>query len=713
MKFLKEGVYLALLTLAACGGSSDDNKKDPSSISQPSASTTVTTGVITGFGSVHVNGVKFESDQAEVTIDDRIASEDELEVGMMVTIEGSVNDDGTGVATRIKYDDDVEGIVLAVNVDEDGVGIVNVMGQSVEVNAETMFESEVASVTSLSQVDQGNVVEVSGHSDGNGVIIATYVELKALQHNGEAIEVKGIAHDVTETTLSIGELSVNIANAERSDLEGGIMDGQLIEVRSTEGFNSDNQLIASSIELENEGKAGVEAETDDEVRLQGAITTIQSENELIVDGQSVLLGDEVEIEHGTRDDLKEGTIIVAEGVLNDSGALLAEEIIVRRDSDTEFHGTVESIDPNGATVTIMGERIRMTDLTRFVDRGPEERREFGLENLVAGDEVTIRAVREGENGELVCTRMVREPKQPSTDATPGDRFDIALAAPIASIDADTITLFADVAIDISNIEVAEPLAQGDFVRVAVEQTDDGALVAAALEVIKPQDLVRIRGFVESIDEASNRFTVLGQSIAFADKLTDKDSGITQASGLAEGNHVNILAMLSETGELVAVSVRLVDDKPAIELPPVEPPKEEPPVVEPPVVEPPVIEPPVVEPPVIEPPVVEPPVTEPPVVEPPVVEPPVTEPPAPGLVELKGAIESIDIAAGTIKVAGKTIQITKDTIITPAGEIVIAIVYSIEDLVVGSYAAIVGSLDQATGNIVAAAIRVKLLDPAVK
>ena len=63
-----------------------------------------TTGAITAFGSVYLNGTKYNTDHATVYIEDSIASESDLRVGMMVTVRES----SPGVAGTIYFDDDVE-----------------------------------------------------------------------------------------------------------------------------------------------------------------------------------------------------------------------------------------------------------------------------------------------------------------------------------------------------------------------------------------------------------------------------------------------------------------------------------------------------------------------------------------------------------------------------------------------------------------------------
>ena len=86
-------------------------------------------GEITGFGSIYVNGVRYNTDGATIYIDGNQASEDSLAVGMVVTIEGSVNSDGlNGTALTVATRTEVEGLVLQNDIAVSGT--LNVMGQT-------------------------------------------------------------------------------------------------------------------------------------------------------------------------------------------------------------------------------------------------------------------------------------------------------------------------------------------------------------------------------------------------------------------------------------------------------------------------------------------------------------------------------------------------------------------------------------------------------
>ena len=88
------------ISIAACSSGSDVAGIGGSGIT-PTGITS--SGTITGFGSIIVNGVKFETSTSTFSIDDSPSgSQDDLAVGMRVTVNGTVNSDGVnGTATSV------------------------------------------------------------------------------------------------------------------------------------------------------------------------------------------------------------------------------------------------------------------------------------------------------------------------------------------------------------------------------------------------------------------------------------------------------------------------------------------------------------------------------------------------------------------------------------------------------------------------------------
>jgi hypothetical protein len=88
---------LAASMIAACGGGGG---------SEPVAGidrggVTIAQGPISGFGSVILNGVRYSTSGATITVDDQPGTESDLRVGQVVRVEGTVDAGGTtGTARR-------------------------------------------------------------------------------------------------------------------------------------------------------------------------------------------------------------------------------------------------------------------------------------------------------------------------------------------------------------------------------------------------------------------------------------------------------------------------------------------------------------------------------------------------------------------------------------------------------------------------------------
>ena len=162
--FKKTALLASIALFTACSDGGDTTGTGTTGVSN-------TSGVITGFGSVYINGVEYETDNASITIDGSQSAETELGVGDVCALQGSVNADGvTGTASAIICTDELEGYVLDVSSLIDGIGTMNVMGQIVTVTTDTVFDSDTkASIADLIAED---IVEVHGYTDGTGNIFA-------------------------------------------------------------------------------------------------------------------------------------------------------------------------------------------------------------------------------------------------------------------------------------------------------------------------------------------------------------------------------------------------------------------------------------------------------------------------------------------------------------------------------------------------------------
>lgn len=442
-KFQRKSIALAVfgaITLAGCGaGTSSPGAAAGASMQR--------SGVITGFGSVYVNGIEYETTGSSFTLDGSSGSESNLKVGMVVTLAGSVNADGvTGIATSIDYADELEGIVTAVNIATDGTGTLTIMGQTVTIDAATVFESDVVSILAMDSIVVGNIVEVSGYSAGTGSILATRVEVKKVAKGADdEIELKGLVAsvDTTAFTFMIGAQLVDYSSA---TLEGmsAPADGVYVEVKSVDGIVS-NVLIASKIEIEGNGKKGIDGHDGDDVEMEGVVTSVVSSSEFFLNGQAVLIdANHTEFEHGALGDIIQGAKLEVAGTLNADGKLVADEIEFRTASAIEIEALLEGVDATAGTITLLGQTIKVNALTVKIDHrddnGATPEHFFDLTDLAAGQIVEVKAYIDG-SGTLVATSLKRDDGTSST---------AKLEGPITSV-SGTQAVVAGVTIELASM----------------------------------------------------------------------------------------------------------------------------------------------------------------------------------------------------------------------------------------------------------------------
>ncbi len=410
MKLTKTTLYTAIvvasLGIVAC-----------SSSSTPDASQLTSTGRITGFGSVFVGGVEYETNQAAISKDGQptINGDNDLSVGMIVTVKGSTN--GTqGVATSIEFNDELEGLVQDNTLASDGSGNLKVMGQTVTVDANTNFQSKDPAYTLVENIPLGAIIEVSGYPDGNGNILASYIELKAkdMTSYGDDMEVKGVIKNLTETatalTFGLGSQTVDAtAIASTVDLGTPLADGMYVEVKSKTGFDATTGfLIASKIELEDDGKYDIDGEHGDEMEVEGLITAIDTENGNIeINGKTILIPANTDLSQFTVSEL----IKIEFSIDADGNAVMnkiEKEDAHDDDEDFSIKASIDSIDPDNATITVDGKVIQVDKFNAImIDNSDDPEKYFSIDTLAVGDFVELEVYIDAD-GNYIAIKVERE-----------------------------------------------------------------------------------------------------------------------------------------------------------------------------------------------------------------------------------------------------------------------------------------------------------------
>lgn len=394
--FRKTLLAASVAMLSACGGGG----------SPSTTGTSTSLGVVTGFGSIYVNGVKYETDGASISIDGVISDERALAVGDVVVISGSVNGDGiTGTATSVVCNDELEGYVLSTSL-TDGIGTMNIMGQTVTVTADTVFDSDT--MASVSDLAINDIVEIHGFPDGNGNILATRIESK---NGNEDVEVKGLVSnlDTVAMTFSIGGLTVDYSTA--SEWPPNLANDMYVEAK-TESLLTGSTMIASKVEIEDDGDMGIAGDEGEEVKVQGLVSDVTATsfrfNGQLVEFSSIEQDDDFDLAS-----LTDGMLITVEGYIDSNGNFVVEEIEDEHESENEAKGYV--ISKTESTVTIMAGTSEMTfsvnNKTRMMDSqddGVTPQHYFSLADVATGEYVEIEYYVDDANANKIATELERE-----------------------------------------------------------------------------------------------------------------------------------------------------------------------------------------------------------------------------------------------------------------------------------------------------------------
>ncbi len=393
-------------------------------------------GTITDFGSIYINGKKFESNDVEVIRDGQssrcsISSSTTcgFKKGMTVTANGSFNG-SLRTASSVLQHEAVEGLVQSVAADR-----LIVMGQTVLFDDTTIFDDNFTPVA-------GIFVEVHGHVRSNGVIQATFIEPK--NPSEVTPEVRGYvgSHNDGTKTFRIGNLTVNYGGpgVDISDMptpNSSNWNDRFVEVKGTvAGFdNATTTLIATKVEQENRGFSG----DVDKLEVEGFVTQAGTPSGNVmtftIGTTPVRTTASTEFRRGTIDEIVVGAKMSAEGRF-DGGTLIAKH--VKFHESVRLEGDVETVGANSFRLTgLPGVTVTVNGQTEFKDTN------FG--GLSSGDHVRVRGRVSGLNS-VVATRVELRSADNDVDlqglvqAITGNDLVILGVA----VDTDTITQFESV-----------------------------------------------------------------------------------------------------------------------------------------------------------------------------------------------------------------------------------------------------------------------------
>ena len=307
------------LLAAGCGGSGDLAGVGSGGTGQIAS---FSLGAISGFGSIIVNGIKFEDSTATVT-DDRGERRDlgQLGIGMVVEIDGDADDaSGQGTARSVRIVSELRGPVRSVN---RAAGQFTALGLTIQTSASTVWSG----LRDLTGITPGtSIVEVWGFADrDNRVLSATRIE--AVTSDTRRSKLRGVVQE-----LSLSPPTIRIANQlislDRATVPAALKVGALVQVDAATPPDDINPWRVDQIRIVESGLS----DTSKVVRLEGRIYNYRSPAAFQLAGLTIDAS-QASYDGGSAANLSNAVRVRVDAKIQANGIAVATRVRLRSDED--------------------------------------------------------------------------------------------------------------------------------------------------------------------------------------------------------------------------------------------------------------------------------------------------------------------------------------------------------------------------------------------
>ena len=465
----------ALIVLVACGGGGSMSATGVTAMTQSVA----TSGTITAFGSVFVNGVRYDISAARLKKNGKAVTQAALAVGEVATVRGHQNlGTGQGSADSVEVEDNVVGPIATIDV---AGNMLTALGQTVKVTASTSFGKGITP-GDLTGLTAGDPIEVSGLADAAGTIVATRI---GRAETGEPLQVLGkvASFDAGTHTFNINSLIVDATTAMLSGFTSGQpANDDLVVVRGTQFDATAVRLTADAVELATTdprvSEDGSHAESG-HVELEGLVMNYVSATDFEVDSAKVTTTPDTKFSGGSAMDLADNVRVEVRGMLDANQVLVADAVEIDHVAALKLEATAAQVDAVNGTLTLLGVTVTVDADTRFEDKSSAAVQLFTLQDVHDGDTVVVRGYESpAGSGKLLARKFER--LAPTTD--------VVVRGPFTATTAPMFTILG-ITIDAGNASFGHDQDQGlmslgDFFTravgniVEVEGTASGNVVTA-------------------------------------------------------------------------------------------------------------------------------------------------------------------------------------------------------------------------------------------
>jgi len=412
-----------------------------------------TTGPINGFGSVFVNGLEIFTTEAGFTINGQPGSEEMLNVGMVVTVYGDLDNNSlVGTATQINFDYNVIGTVEAINRQ---LKVIQVAGQVVKYDDFTVFDN-----TDVSTLNSGDYIAVSGSADTDSIVQARYItmatptEFAVLYDNvglpgsssGSSTNgpgpvdaaIEGFVRnlDIDAHTFVIGTLVVDYTYAQFVNIaQAELKDGVMVRVTGRKGAT----FVTGRIEA-----TGIASSLSPgkDVIVDALVTGVDLPSGFELKGDPVLIDADTQVSNGQLTDIRLNRRLKLVGKVNDQNQIIAKEIEFPPPALFRIVADVTALNLIMRQFTLLGIDITVNSMTTYLDHGLSVIRKFSLRDFGVGDRIAVIGYRTGTG--FVARRIDRLPGIVSNS--------VVLRGPAVVSATDGFITLLDKTIDLSQLQ---------------------------------------------------------------------------------------------------------------------------------------------------------------------------------------------------------------------------------------------------------------------
>lgn len=359
-------LLLIPLMISGCGGGQstadvDDNTMvvQPPPVQAPpvaASEVTVKTGIISGFGSIYIDGKRYLTDNANIIVNGAPGQTiDRLKVGMRIQLKTEDDNVATPHASEVIYETEIEGTVLTIDRNNK---VISVAGIDIIYDDVTHFIG-----ISEASLAVGNRIEVSGRVLSNGRFSASLVKLENDGGTNQVSLISGIisSHNQAAKTFNMGDLTINYANAQ---IDGAINLAEKVKIK---GQLNGSIFVASEIDVESIGNT--EHDNDDlyAYEIDGVITAYDNATRSIsINGESFQLSQNARFENGQEADLSVGAPVELKLIFTNGTPQIVRVEFERTNAiDGKVKGAIAAIDFTARTLEINGISYTATALTRY------------------------------------------------------------------------------------------------------------------------------------------------------------------------------------------------------------------------------------------------------------------------------------------------------------------------------------------------------------